>query len=139
MERLVRLASGSSDLTLAHWLVLVHLSKTSSCKQADLKSATGFAPAHLTKLLDELVDRRLVHRHRSSWDRRQILLASTGTGRETARKLLLSLSQLAGKARVEAIESLSSSLEGFVSMTANDGWLDGTGTESKVPDDHPTV
>ncbi|GLQ91068.1 hypothetical protein GCM10007901_00180 [Dyella acidisoli] len=124
IEKFVHLASGTNDLTLMHCLVLVHLSRKASCKQLDLKSATGIAPTHLTKLVDELTHRGFVRRHRSSWDRRQIILALTAPGRETALRLLTSLHELTHKTQLNAIEELGSSLKRFVSTTANDEWLD---------------
>ena len=48
-----------------------------TCKQIDLKSLPGIASSHLTGLLDELTDRGLVCRGRSSEDRRQVLLSLT--------------------------------------------------------------
>ncbi|RDS84273.1 MarR family winged helix-turn-helix transcriptional regulator [Dyella psychrodurans] len=129
IEKLAHLVSGTSDLTLMHCLVLVHLSKAATCKQLELKSATGIPPAHLTKLLDELAHRGLVRRIRSSWDRRQIILALTEPGRETALRLLTSLHKLADKTQLDEIERLGSSLEHFVSTTENDARLDGKGEE----------
>jgi DNA-binding MarR family transcriptional regulator len=127
IEKLGHLASGTNDLTLMHCLVLVHLSRTATCKQTDLKVATGIAPNHLTKLLDELTYRDLVHRNRSSSDRRQIILALTTRGRETALRLLAALHDFTNKTQLNAIEQLGSSLERFVSTTENDSWFDPKG------------
>jgi DNA-binding MarR family transcriptional regulator len=123
LEKLMHAASGSNDLTLMHCLVLVHLSRSATCKQVELKSATGIAPAHLTRLVDELVHQGLVGRHRSSWDRRQLNLALTAQGRETALHLLASLKELTDQTQLDAIEHLGSSLEHFVSTTVHDGHL----------------
>lgn len=120
IEKFAHLASGTSEFTLMHCLVMVHLSRAPTCKQTDLKSATGISPAHLTKLVDELTLRGLVSRHRSSADRRQIILALTAPGRETALHLLASLHELADKTQREAIEKLGASLERFVSTTEHD-------------------
>jgi DNA-binding MarR family transcriptional regulator len=120
MERLAHLASGSDELTLMHCLVLVHLSRSASSKQTELKCATGIAPTQLTKLVDELAHRGFVSRHRSSWDRRQVILALTEPGREAALHLLASLHGFTDKTRIDAIESLGSSLERFVASTADD-------------------
>ena len=84
MEQLVRRASGMTDLTLSHALVLVSLARMPTCKQVDLKSLPGIASPHLTRLLDELAARGLVWRGRSSEDRRQVLLSLTDSGREAA-------------------------------------------------------
>ncbi|HUA80259.1 MAG TPA: MarR family transcriptional regulator [Dyella sp.] len=119
IEKLAHAVSGANDLTLMHCLVLVHLSRTSTCKQGDLKSATGITPAHLTKLLDELVHRGLVRRHRSSGDRRQIVLALTAPGRETALHLVMSLRAHASDMPLGTIEQLGSSLAHAVGGTDN--------------------
>jgi DNA-binding MarR family transcriptional regulator len=122
LEEVMHRAAGTNELTLMHGLVLVHLSRGTSCKQVDLKSATGIAPAYLTKLIDELVIRGLVHRNRSSWDRRQIILALTMSGRDTASHLLTSLNALTSETQRHAIEELGLSLEHFRE------WFDGKGT-----------
>jgi DNA-binding MarR family transcriptional regulator len=124
MEKLAHLASGSDELTLLHCLVLVHLSRSASCKQTELKCATGIAATQLTKLVDELAHRSFVSRHRSSWDRRQVILALTEAGREAALHLLASLHDFTDKTRIDAIESLASSLERFVASTADDKAID---------------
>jgi DNA-binding MarR family transcriptional regulator len=92
MEQLVARASGMTDLTLTHALVLVSLARMPTCKQVDLKSLPGIASPHLTRLLDELADRVLLDRTRSSKDRRQVLLSLTDSGRKAA-ACLLGLSQ----------------------------------------------
>jgi DNA-binding MarR family transcriptional regulator len=75
----------------------------------------------LTKLIDELVNRGLVHRIRSSWDRRQIILALTMSGRDAASHLLASLNALTSETQLHAIEDLGLSLEHFSE------WFDGKG------------
>lgn len=126
IEKLVHLASGTNNLTLMHCLALVYLSRTATCKQVELRSATGIAPNNLTRLLDELTTRGLVFRNRSSWDRRQVVLALTVPGRETALRLLTTLRRLINKTRLNEIERLGSSLEHFVSTTVHDQWFDRT-------------
>jgi DNA-binding MarR family transcriptional regulator len=116
LEKIAHAASGTNDLTLLHWLVLVHLSSKSPCKQTDLKSTTYIAPAYLTRLLDELTDRGLVRRHRSSQDRRQILLALTPEGRESAHQLLISLGELVDGEQRGAISNLVTCLEQLTAM-----------------------
>jgi hypothetical protein len=56
LENFVHTASGKSDLTLSHWLVMVSVLNKPTCKQVDVKSATSISPAYLSRLLDELVD-----------------------------------------------------------------------------------
>lgn len=54
IEAIVQTAAGGGDLTLAHWLILAHLSRIRTCKQADLSSETGITSGYLTRVLDEL-------------------------------------------------------------------------------------
>ena len=114
IEKLAHQATGKSELTLMHCLVLIHLSRSTACKQVDLKSATGIAPAYLTKLVDELHHGNLVCRQRSSCDRRQIILALTDQGRETAWRLMEALNDITDAARLSAIELVGASLEQWV-------------------------
>ncbi|GGA41976.1 MarR family winged helix-turn-helix transcriptional regulator [Dyella nitratireducens] len=130
IEKLAHLASGTNDLTLMHCLVLVHLSRTVSCKQLDLKYATRIASPYLTKLIDELTIRGFVRRHRSSGDRRQIILVLTAPGRETALRLLASLHELTHQTQRDAIEQLGFSLKRFVITTGNEGLSDRDGKEN---------
>lgn len=104
IEKLAHQATGKSELTLMHCLVLIHLSRSTACKQVDLKSATGIAPAYLTKLVDELHHGNLVCRQRSSCDRRQIILALTDDGRETASLLMAALEDMGAAAQLSAIQ-----------------------------------
>jgi DNA-binding MarR family transcriptional regulator len=82
----------------------------STCKQVDLKSLPGIASPHLTRLLDELTDRGLVYRGRSSEDRRQVLLSLTDSGREAASCLLTALNALTDNEWFNALEQLGASL-----------------------------
>jgi DNA-binding MarR family transcriptional regulator len=110
MEQLVRRASGMPDLTLSHALVLVSLARTSTCKQSELKSIPGIASPHLTRLLDELTNRSLVSRTRSSQDRRQVLLSLTESGRAAACCLLTVLNALTDNDWFNTLEQLGASL-----------------------------
>jgi DNA-binding MarR family transcriptional regulator len=124
IEQVVHLASGANDrLTLLHWLVLARLSSKPTCKQLELKSETKITAAYLTRLLDDLVRAGLVRRHRSSTDRRQILLALTEHGRNATLELLASLNDVTQPSQLNAIEHLGASLEQFVSLAAGEGWL----------------
>jgi DNA-binding MarR family transcriptional regulator len=106
MEELVQRASGMTDLTLAHALVLVRLTRMPTCKQVDLKSLPGIGSPHLTRLLDELARRGLVDRSRSSGDRRQVLLSLTDSGREAALRLLRALHTLTDSEWLNALDRL---------------------------------
>jgi DNA-binding MarR family transcriptional regulator len=124
MERVVHVVSGTNEhLTLLHWLVLARLSSTPTCKQMELKSDTKIAAAYLTRLLDDLVREGLVRRHRSSSDRRQILLTLTERGRTATMELLTTLNDIARPSQLNAIEHLGASLEHFVSLAAGEGWF----------------
>jgi DNA-binding MarR family transcriptional regulator len=124
MEKVVHIASGTNEhLTLLHWLVLVRLTSTPTCKQMELKSDTKIAAAYLTRLLDDLTREGLVRRHRSSSDRRQILLALTEHGRSSALELLAALNNVTQPSQLNAIEHLRASLEQFVSLSAGEEWF----------------
>jgi DNA-binding MarR family transcriptional regulator len=118
LEKVAHEASGTNDLTLLHWAVLANLACKSSCKQVDLKSTTGIAAAYLTRLVDELAHRGLVRRHRSSGDRRQMVLALTEAGKEAKRRLLMGLGEHINDGQLEAMMALSASLEQFVGVMA---------------------
>jgi DNA-binding MarR family transcriptional regulator len=124
MEKVVHVVSGTNEhLTLLHWLVLARLSGTPTCKQMELKSDTKIAAAYLTRLLDDLVREGLVRRHRSSSDRRQILLTLTEHGRSATLELLTTLNDVARPSQLNAIEHLGASLEHFVSLATEEGWF----------------
>jgi len=123
IEKLMHVASGTLEhMTILHWLVLVRLSKAPTCKQMDIKSDTKIAAAYLTRLLDDLTREGLVRRHRSSSDRRQILLALTAHGKSAALELLASLNDITQPSQLSAIEHLGASLEQFVSLADAEGW-----------------
>jgi len=109
MEQLVRRASGMTDLKLSHALLLASLARMPTCRQVDLKSLPGIASPHLTRLLDELTDRGLVWRVRSSEDRRQVLLSLTDSGMEAASCLLTALNVVTDNEWFNALEQLSTS------------------------------
>jgi DNA-binding MarR family transcriptional regulator len=124
MEKIVHLASRTNEhLTLLHWLVLVRLSHTPTCKQTELKCDTKIAAAYLTRLVDDLTREGLVRRHRSSSDRRQIVLALTERGRSAASELLASLNDVTRPSQLSAIELLGASLEQFVSLADGEQWF----------------
>jgi DNA-binding MarR family transcriptional regulator len=111
IEKNIQRAAGSSELTLLHWQILVHLAYGETNKQLDLARATGIPSAHLTKLLDDLEAMRMVCRQRSSEDRRQMRLTLT----ESGRKAVLGLSTaLDHKPRQCGMAELKSSLDRFV-------------------------
>jgi DNA-binding MarR family transcriptional regulator len=117
IETVVQTAAGGRDLTLAHWLILVRLSRTRTCRQGDLNSDTGITAGYLTRLLDELEAKGMVHRRRSTEDRRQILLRLTDRGRNAALALLAAIDRYQP---LSALDKLQSSLERFLSILASE-------------------
>lgn len=111
IERMVQSASGGADLTLAHWLILVHLSRARTCKQGEVHAQTGINTGYLTRLIDELEEKSMVRRRRSTEDRREILLSLTEQGRGAALALLAAIAQyeLPG-----LLDRLQASLDGFL-------------------------
>jgi DNA-binding MarR family transcriptional regulator len=112
IETVVQTAAGDSDLTLAHWLILVHLSRARTCKQGDLHSDTGITPGYLTRLLDELEAKGMVYRYRSTEDRRQILLSLSDRGRDAALSLLAAID---GQRLLSVLDELQWALGRFLS------------------------
>lgn len=112
LEKIVHTASGGSDLTLAHWLILVHLSRARTRKQGELNAETGINAGYLTRLLDELEGKSMVRRRRSTEDRRQILLTLTDRGRDAALGLLAAI---APYELLSALDKLQGSLDRFLS------------------------
>jgi DNA-binding MarR family transcriptional regulator len=110
-ETLVQTASQDSGLTLTHCLILVNLSRARTCKQSDLHAETGIAAGYLTRLIDDLYARRMVHRRRHTKDRRQILLSLTDHGKDTTLSLFAGIDQ---QRLLDAFDQLKSSLDRFM-------------------------
>jgi DNA-binding MarR family transcriptional regulator len=117
IEEIVQTAAGSSDLTLVHWLILVHLSRAHRSKQGDLHSETGITTGYLTRLLDDLYAKEMIRRRRSTVDRRQILLSLTDHGKDAALSLLASIDR---HRLLNALDQLKSSLDSFMSISARE-------------------
>jgi DNA-binding MarR family transcriptional regulator len=117
METLVQTASGDSGLTLAHCLILVNLSRAHTCKQSDLHSETRITAGYITRLIDELVAKRMVHRRRSTKDRRQILLSLTDHGKDATLSLLAAIDR---RPPLNALDKMKSSLDRFMAVCAPD-------------------
>ena len=113
IEKIVQTASGGGDLTLAHWLILVHLSRARTCRQGELHAETAIAAGYLTRLLDELEGKSMICRRRSTEDRRQILLSLTDRGRDAAVALLAAIAQCE---LLSTLDKLQSSLDRFLSV-----------------------
>lgn len=104
MDQLLRQVLGMTGLTLPHALILVSLARAPTSRQVELKSLPGIGSPYLTRLLDELADRGLVGRVRSSGDRRQVLLSLTESGKAAAACLLKALSALTDTEWLNALE-----------------------------------
>ena len=113
IENMVLAAAGRSDLRLAHWLIVVYLTRGETHKQGELNPETGMTAGYLTRLLDELDAKGMISRRRSTEDRRQILLSLTDAGRNAAMGLLAAIDQ---RQLPHALDGLKSSLDSFLSI-----------------------
>jgi DNA-binding MarR family transcriptional regulator len=111
IENLVIAAAGRSDLTLAHWLILVYQARGEPRRQSEVNLETGMTAGYMTRLLDELDTKGLIRRHRSTEDRRQILLSLTEAGREATLSLLAAIDQ---RRLPGALDGLKTSLDSFL-------------------------
>ena len=76
------LAEARFDLTIPQFHTLLHLSHCATeCKMSDLARATHQSAASLTGVVDRLLEKQLVARIRPEGDRRQVMVALTGSGR----------------------------------------------------------
>jgi DNA-binding MarR family transcriptional regulator len=76
------LAEARFDLTIPQFHTLLHLSHCDTeCKMSDLARATHQSAASLTGVVDRLLEKQLVARIRPEGDRRQVMVALTGSGR----------------------------------------------------------
>jgi DNA-binding MarR family transcriptional regulator len=75
------LAEARFDLTIPQFHTLLHLSHCAAeCKMSDLARATHQSAASLTGVVDRLLEKQLVARVRPEGDRRQVMVALTGSG-----------------------------------------------------------
>lgn len=115
LQSITEVATGPTGLTLPHWMILTHLLNVPNCPQVDLKFRTNLMPPHLSRLVEELVSRSLVHRYRHPQDRRQSLLALTPAGRKLCMNMLESLSAFAGQEWLPIKDEANQLLESFIS------------------------
>jgi DNA-binding MarR family transcriptional regulator len=77
-----------SDITATQWVVLMHLREGLAINATDLCLQLRHDSGALTRVIDQLEARGLVHRERSREDRREVQLRLTETGTETLALLL---------------------------------------------------
>jgi DNA-binding MarR family transcriptional regulator len=75
------------DLTFSHWITLMSLRDGISSTCADLSRHMNYDSGAITRLVDQLENRRLVERVRSKSDRRVVNLSLTAAGRALAKSL----------------------------------------------------
>lgn len=73
----------ATGLSTAQLVVLQSVAETGRSTPKAIAQATGVSQATITALLDKLEAKRLVARHKSDQDRRQVLVLLTETGRNT--------------------------------------------------------
>ncbi len=76
------LANLAEDVTLAQYRVLVELAARGPQRPADLATALGVDRSTATRMCERLVRKHLVHRRRTSADRRTVRVSLTASGRE---------------------------------------------------------
>lgn len=75
------------DLTLPQFRALVFIAQRGPTSSSALADALDVHPSSITRLVDRLVTKRLVARHASPIDRREIHLSLTATGRSVVERV----------------------------------------------------
>lgn len=88
----------SLPISFTQWLVLMHVGMQEHMSATQLSAHLGYDMGALTRVVDGLVQRRLVRRQRSRSDRRAVEIAVTAAGRRQA--------QLGKRAVVELLNRL---------------------------------
>lgn len=86
VERAVARALRGTELGVPHWAVLAHLG-SGGATMAVLAERSNLPAATLTRTVDKLVDRALVHRSLDGHDRRRVLVRLTDRGSDTLAEL----------------------------------------------------
>ncbi|WP_019202451.1 MarR family winged helix-turn-helix transcriptional regulator [Tsukamurella sp. 1534] len=86
VERAVARALRGTDFGVPHWTVLAHLA-AEGATMAALAERTNLPAATLTRTVDKLVDRTLVHRSLDGHDRRRVVVRLTDRGAATLDEL----------------------------------------------------
>lgn len=76
-----------SGITVAEWVVLREMFESTSMSPSLVAEAIGLTRGAISKLVDRLVEKKLVTRRESSDDRRFQTIALTGAGRRLVPKL----------------------------------------------------
>ena len=87
LDQLESVVAGS-DITITHWIVMMHLRDGLAINASDLCSQLRHDSGALTRLIDQLEARGLVQRERSREDRRAVQLRLTDAGLATLSSLL---------------------------------------------------
>jgi len=75
------------DITAAQWVIIMKLSAGAQSTAAALCKQSGYDTGSMTRMLDRLEDKGLIHRERSPDDRRVIKLALTENGERLREQL----------------------------------------------------
>jgi DNA-binding MarR family transcriptional regulator len=86
-------AMAGSGLTATQWVVLMHLRDGLAINASDLCVQMRYDSGALTRMIDQLEARGLVHRERSREDRRAVQLRLTDAGRDIVAGLIPSVVQ----------------------------------------------
>lgn len=87
LDQLEPVVAGS-DITITHWIVMMHLRDGLAINASDLCAQLRHDSGALTRLIDQLEARGLVERERSREDRRAVQLRLTAAGFDTLAALL---------------------------------------------------
>src|SRR5580693_6646113 len=101
LDQLEPVVAGS-DITITHWIVMMHLRDGLAINASDLCAQIRHDSGALTRMIDQLEARGLVQRERSREDRRAVQLRLTDTGLKTIESLI-----------PQVVEQLNWSLSGF--------------------------
>jgi len=77
----------SFGVTVDQWAVMKKLNEVQGCSQSDLTTFTNKDAPTLTRIIDLLVNKKLVERQLDSEDRRKFFVCLTPIGQQTVRDL----------------------------------------------------
>jgi len=88
LETLFNENFSSRKITFAQWVVLMCLRDNLAKTPAELCQSMCYDSGALTRLLDQMEERRLIRRRRSTKDRRVVRLSLTPEGKKTVQEIL---------------------------------------------------